>query len=137
MQCDRRSLRRRWGGFLYSKCQPNYITKRKYWFHGLNRFLKCITKILYIKNSWKLQALFQAMDLNNLIPSAHPTSQHLVYGCHVMQLLNEAKNHFLKFPTIFRIEESCGVVEITFPTIAQNISLLLCPTIRFHCPLLC
>jgi hypothetical protein len=50
------------------------------------------------------------------MPSVFPASQLPAYGCHVMQLKNNSKNRFLQFPTIFSIEENCGVVEITFPT---------------------
>jgi hypothetical protein len=60
------------------------------------------------------------------MPNVFPTSQLQAYGCHVMQLLNEPQKPFLKFPTIFYIEESCGVVEITFPTMVKIISLLWC-----------
>jgi len=41
-----------------------------------------------------------------------------------MQLIIEAENHFLQFPTIFYIEKYCGVVEITFPTKILFIDLL-------------
>ena len=104
---------------------------------GWSLFLKCITKIFLQKISWKLQKLFKGLVQENLMPSVFPASQLPAYGCHVMQLLNEAKNPFLKFPTIFYIEENCGVVEIPFPTIVQSISLLLCTSGHSICPWLC
>jgi hypothetical protein len=60
----------------------------------------------------------------NLMPRAFHTSQLPAYGYHVMQLLIENENLFLQFPTIFCIEEYCGVVEITFPTKTLFIGLL-------------
>ena len=80
------------------------------------RFLKSITKILHMKNSWKLQKLFMGQVHKYFMPNVFPASQLPAYGCHVMQLLNENKKPFLQFPTIFYIEESCGAVEIPFPT---------------------